>query len=256
VDVSANASHIANVNPFRYRGYFYDADTGFYYLQSRYYDPVVGRFLNADDAGILGLIDSVSQAQGSLLGGNLYTYCFNNPVNYADHSGMVVTPANVIGAVVGGIIGAVGGYLLTRWLADKIGLRGWKRNVFIWGLTSLITASAAAIGYFVGPYIAKAWATWSSRLAGLVRQSYSSIAKLSSQKLSHINVSKHLWGKVLNKVTNAGIESLIHQGIRHGTWNLLANGSVQILWKHRGQIIEITGKIVNKIFQVGSAWVR
>jgi hypothetical protein len=52
------------------------------------------------------------------------------------------------------------------------------------------------------------------------------------------------------------LESLIHQGIRHGTWNLLANGSVQILWKHKGQIIEITGKVVNKIFQVGSAWVR
>ena len=65
-------------------------------------------------------------------------------------------------------------------------------------------------------------------MAGLVRQSYSSIAKLSSQKLSHINVSKHLWGKVLKKVTNAGIESLIHQGIRYGTWNLLANGSGQI----------------------------
>ena len=79
---------------------------------------------------------------------------------------------------------------------------------------------------------------------------------MSAQKLQHINVTKHLWGKVLKNVTNAGIESLIHQGIRHGTWTLLADGSIQILWKYGGQIIEITGKVVNKIFQIGSAWVR
>ncbi|MGI6264197.1 MAG: RHS repeat-associated core domain-containing protein [Acutalibacteraceae bacterium] len=41
-------THIANVNPFRYRGYYYDTESGFYYLQSRYYDPTTGRFINAD----------------------------------------------------------------------------------------------------------------------------------------------------------------------------------------------------------------
>ena len=52
-------NHIANLNPFRYRGYYYDTETGLYYLQSRYYDPQTGRFLNADGmtdggAGLLG----------------------------------------------------------------------------------------------------------------------------------------------------------------------------------------------------------
>ena len=42
------ANTIGRINPFRYRGYYYDTETGFYYLQSRYYDPVVGKFLNAD----------------------------------------------------------------------------------------------------------------------------------------------------------------------------------------------------------------
>ena len=42
------ATHIANLNPFRYRGYMYDEESGFYYLRSRYYDPYIGRFLNAD----------------------------------------------------------------------------------------------------------------------------------------------------------------------------------------------------------------
>ena len=65
-------------NPFRYRGYYYDTDTGFYYLQSRYYNPQWGRFLNAD-----GYIN----ANGDLIGFNMYAYCSNNPVMYVDYSG-------------------------------------------------------------------------------------------------------------------------------------------------------------------------
>ena len=64
--------HVAFANPFRYRGYYFDAESGLYYLQSRYYDPVVGRFINADSE-IAGISDSVQ-------GFNLFAYCFNNPV--------------------------------------------------------------------------------------------------------------------------------------------------------------------------------
>lgn len=71
---------IANINPFRYRGYYQDKETGFYYLQSRYYDSEVGRFINADDILYLGI-------NGTLIGYNQYTYCINNPVNYCDYSG-------------------------------------------------------------------------------------------------------------------------------------------------------------------------
>jgi len=78
VDVSNNASHIANVNPFRYRGYYYDTETGFYYLQSRYYDPVVGRFLNADSQLTISL---------GIIGLNQFSYCSNNPVNMVDFGG-------------------------------------------------------------------------------------------------------------------------------------------------------------------------
>ncbi|MBQ8215091.1 MAG: RHS repeat-associated core domain-containing protein [Clostridia bacterium] len=65
-------------NPLRYRGYIYDNETGFYYLQSRYYDPVVGRFINADGY--------VSTGQG-VSGYNMYAYCGNNPVNRSDSTG-------------------------------------------------------------------------------------------------------------------------------------------------------------------------
>ena len=78
-DISENAGHIANINPIRYRGYYYDAETGFYYLQSRYYDPETRRFLNADGY--------VSTGQG-MTGNNMFAYCENNPINRSDPSGM------------------------------------------------------------------------------------------------------------------------------------------------------------------------
>ena len=72
--------NIATVNPFRYRSYYYDTETELYYLQSRYYDPVVGRFLNSDDVTLGSIIDSVLQS-------NLFVYCRNNPINEVDQNG-------------------------------------------------------------------------------------------------------------------------------------------------------------------------
>ena len=238
---------LQKLNPCTYRGYYYDAETGLYYLQSRYYNPEWGRFINADVAEVLNI------SQENPVSANLFAYCKNNPVNMVDQSGTIA--ANVIGAVIGGVIGAVGGYFLTRWLADRIGLRGWKRNAFIWGLSAIITASAATIGYFVGPYVARAWSTFSVKMAGLIRGSYRSV-KLTAQTMKHINVSKHLWGKVLGKVTNSSIQNLVYQAIRKGSWNIRNNGTIQILWRYKGRVIEVTGRIMDKVFRISDAWVR
>ena len=89
VNVGGNAD-IANLNPIRYRGYYYDTETGFYYLNSRYYDPEICRFVNADGY--------VSTGQG-LLGNNMFAYCLNNPVSYIDPNGEAIA-----GAVSGGLI--------------------------------------------------------------------------------------------------------------------------------------------------------
>ena len=70
-------------NPLRYRGYVYDEETELYYLQSRYYNPEMGRFVNGD-----GL---VSTGQG-LLGNNMFAYCLNNPVNFVDRDGKSAEP--------------------------------------------------------------------------------------------------------------------------------------------------------------------
>ena len=103
-----DTSHIGNRNPFRYRGYFYDVETGLYYLQTRYYDPEIGRFLNMDD---------VSYADPEQFHGlNLYAYCGNDPVNNIDPTGHFIISliaSIVIGAAVSAIASAVTQYVTT-----------------------------------------------------------------------------------------------------------------------------------------------
>jgi RHS repeat-associated protein len=70
---------VANANPIRYRGYYYDEDTKLYYLNARYYNPEWCRFISPDDTGYLD-----PETPNGL---NLYAYCNNDPVNYADPSG-------------------------------------------------------------------------------------------------------------------------------------------------------------------------
>ena len=72
------AETVGKANPFRYRGYYYDSETELYYLNSRYYDPETGRFINADGY--------VSTGQG-VLGNNMFAYCGNNPVVRVDFGG-------------------------------------------------------------------------------------------------------------------------------------------------------------------------
>ncbi len=82
-------------NPFRYRGYYYDAESGMYYLGSRYYDPELGRFISPDVF--------VSTGQG-LLGCNMFAYCGNNPVSFIDSDGLRKVYAIVYGGSTNGFI--------------------------------------------------------------------------------------------------------------------------------------------------------
>ena len=74
------ASTLGTLTPLRYRGYIYDTETGFYYVSSRYYDPEISRFINADNINLLG-------ANGDFASLNLFAYCGNNPVTRKDASG-------------------------------------------------------------------------------------------------------------------------------------------------------------------------
>ena len=77
--VLSSSGTMAEINPLRYRGYYQDNETGFYYLQSRYYDPAICRFINADSYASTG--------QG-LIGYHMFVYCNNNPINRIDTNGL------------------------------------------------------------------------------------------------------------------------------------------------------------------------
>ena len=111
------ADNIGDLNPIRYRSYYYDVETGLYYLNSRYYDPETGRFINADTTDVL------ENAKYDINGLNLYTYCDNNPVAGRDDEGnmsfwkklaiaaAVVVAVAVVAAAVAVTAGAAGGPL-------------------------------------------------------------------------------------------------------------------------------------------------
>ena len=91
--IISSSGTLADINPLRYRGYYYDSETGFYYLQSRYYDPEIGRFINADSY-------ASTDATG-LLSTNMFAYCENDPVNKSDPTGDVLLEMMLIGAATG-----------------------------------------------------------------------------------------------------------------------------------------------------------
>jgi len=104
VEVQSTEKVIANMNPFRYRSYYFDVETQLYYLQTRYYDATIGRFISAD---------SIEYLDPETLGGlNLYAYCGNDPVMAVDPEGSLfflwtVLIVAAIGALIGGTMNAV-----------------------------------------------------------------------------------------------------------------------------------------------------
>lgn len=94
----SSSGSLATINPLRYRGYYYDTETELYYLSSRYYDPKVSRFINADST------DAVLSANG-LYDQNFFAYCDNNPVMRTDMGGEIWNL--IVGGAIGGFIGAV-----------------------------------------------------------------------------------------------------------------------------------------------------
>ena len=163
------SSFAVECNPFRYRGYYYDTETDLYYLNSRYYDPEVGRFINADDIDYLGV-------DGSPLSYNLFAYCMNNPVNRFDVNGNLSMPnwlkvtvgavaiaglavatvctggavavicgAALSGAIAGGasgvVMGAIGGGISGGWQGALDGAcSGFMSGTLIGGATGMVSA--------------------------------------------------------------------------------------------------------------------
>ena len=141
-------SAISKLNPFRYRGYYYDSETKLYYLISRYYDPETGRFISAD---------GIEYLDPETLGGlNLYAYCGNNPVMNVDPTGHFILSlfiaAVIAGAVAGTVLGGTYGAVTAAANGQNI---GW--GILIGAVSGLfLGAIAGAAGYFMGPLLAGA----------------------------------------------------------------------------------------------------
>lgn len=180
--VDRSSNNIGTINPLRYRSYYYDTETGFYYISSRYYDPEICRFINADDIDYLG-------ADGNSINHNLFAYCLNDPVNRFDVNGnwsmpnwakvtigavaiaglaaatictggtvAVICGAALSGAIAGGtsgaVIGCIGGGISGGWQGALDGVcSGFMSGTLIGGITgaasaglNIATGTTAVIG--------------------------------------------------------------------------------------------------------------
>ncbi|MGN0819004.1 MAG: RHS repeat-associated core domain-containing protein [Christensenellaceae bacterium] len=167
---SSLAEKIAILNPFRYRSYYFDIETGLYYLQSRYYDPETGRFISPDDISYLD--------PETIHGLNLFAYCLNNPVMAIDPTGtwnwgnfwkvlggIAIIGALVVGSIftggvlsvvlagaaIGAISGAIGATVSTAISGD------WKNfgnnflmGTIVGGISGAVAASPLGIGWQIG----------------------------------------------------------------------------------------------------------
>ena len=181
------ASTLGRKNPFRYRGYVYDEETGLYYLKSRYYDPRVGRFICGD---------RIFDNHAGLLQTNLVSYCANNPVNTHDENGYsllailgVGLGVTVIGGLVGGIVNVM------------TGEKSWKN--FFSGFVGSATSTAVA---YTAVSLAPATIGFGI-LAGTIGGAIGNpLGYLASTLISHEKVSA---GKLLERAVTGSITGAV-----------------------------------------------
>lgn len=147
------ASIVGTINPFRYRGYYYDTETGLYLLQSRYYNPEIGRFISKDDPSY--------HVGSSGINANLYAYCSNNPIMRIDPTGhvwgnywwnsrwFVSNAINlIITAIIGGGLGAASAFF--RRQAARYGER-YAATLFAQSVAR--SRLAAIVGYSIAQWV-------------------------------------------------------------------------------------------------------
>ena len=132
----------AQYNPFLYRGYYYDTELGFYYLQSRYYDPAVGRFINADG------ITTIAATPNGLYDKNLYSYCDNNPVMRKDDGGEFWHI--VVGSVVGAVANFASSVITNHIKGEKVDLGAAFISAGIGAIEGGLSAAGAPLALVVG----------------------------------------------------------------------------------------------------------
>ena len=196
-----DAAHIGNKNPFRYRSYYFDTETGLYYLKSRYYDPEICRFIT---------IDNISYIDPETINGlNLYAYCLNNPVNMYDENGDmpkwlswllvgIVAIAAIAAIVVGTVVtgGIAGGLVSAALIGVGTGaLSGMAGSVISQGVTqgwNNINPEKVLISGGIGAVI--------GLVSGVASWSFSVIGSTYGNILGTALSGKTFWGETIGKI--------------------------------------------------------
>lgn len=222
---SASAvSNLAAINPLRYRGYYYDTETGWYYLQSRYYDPIVKRFINADSYGSTG--------QG-FLGYNMFAYCNNYPVARSDPNGeFFATLVGAIGGAIGGFIGAA--------INGDDPLKGALIGAGTGALAGLAVDFAVATGGLGGVAIAVV----GGAIAGGIDSAANDIANGRSVDWGGAALSAGIGG-VTNLLSFGLVDSSALKSGGNIIKNFVSNGTKQLV---ANTTRKVAGKVVSKTF--------
>ena len=275
IDITENMSYnnsVAKLNPFRYRGYYYDAGTGLYYLNSRYYDPSIGRFINADDISYIQPTD--------INGLNLFAYCANNPIMRNDPEGtawwhwllgigvaLVAAAITVVslgaagiaiggmagaiihgaavGALIGAGFGAVGG-------AVAGGIYSAVTGEDFWTSVGVGAAAGFGIGAIIGAVVGGTVGGLKFHIRGFGPKEIQTVVKNvlnSNDKMSHILQAKHKLPTDINKVGK-----LMKKTLSKGQISTYKAGPAKIATWFKAKS-QITFRIMEGIIKISDFWI-
>ncbi len=209
-------AQLAELNPFRYRSYYYDVETKLYYLQTRYYDPEVGRFISQD---------GVEYAEPETINGiNLYAYCGNNPVTYVDPTGEFLVSfliALAAGVIIGGLVGGVTAYakgddFFVGFLSGAL-VGGVLSGVMLLGGAAMLAVAGKAV---VGIGILTTFTAKAGFLIGAAAVSYAASV---GAGMGTYAIQESMNGREINA------SEMIRQGINTGLKGLISFGTGMIL---------------------------
>ena len=235
-----DSTHIGILNPFRYRSYYFDTETGLYFLKTRYYDPEIGRFISIDDIAYL---------DPTTIGGlNLYAYCGNDPVNRYDPTGhFAITISLLIGlgiaAGIGATVGAVA-YTASELVSYAItGEWTWSWGMFVGSVLGGAIGGAVSFIPGVGPALSAFVTGFASSAIGMGLENAFGEANHSFRSI----ILNSLFVGSVSAATAGILKNISIQGINagRGSFQQVTRMINTKFW--RGQIRRIAGKTFGKM---------
>ena len=240
--IISSSGTLADINPLRYRGYYYDSETGFYYLQSRYYDPEIGRFINADSYA--------STDETGLLSTNMFAYCENDPVNKSDPTGEV---APILIAMAGGALVGIAEQFMTDVIYAMV--TGQPLDACFSSVGTYVSSAAGgAMSVLPGGGVMRAFSELvltttiqTSIDAALAPQKYEETTPYSEAIENAFTTGASKWGdKTASNVADKMFKSAAKQGKVGSKVTKAAAGALKSIKKYFGNVISIVMRVINE----------